>query len=479
MTALRGRAYSAQPTCRKNDRMAIDCNPFLQGNYAPIDSEFTRYDLPVRGQIPLALRGRYLRTGPNPVHVADHATHHWFMGNGMVHGIELCEGKAIWYKARWVASRDMARRVESEALRGAANGAAGMGNASIFCHAGRIYAVDEMSVPYELDKSLATLRREDFGGALTIGMNAHPKLEADTGILHTLAYDLERPFLRYQAFGPRGEALACAAIELPKAVMVHEFLITANYIVLFDLPVVLDMELAWTGRALPFRWNAQHHARLGVAPRTSPGMVEWFDIPPCYVLHAFNAYEERQQIVIDLVRHPRMFDTCLTGPGDGHPRVERWCIDLQSHRVIQDIVDERPQEFPRINGLLTGRRHRFGYSVACGVTRGGQTHFASCELVKHDFDKRRCETIKLPAELEASEFTFVAAPRGRHRQSEDDGWLVGYAYNRATDASELLILSASDPRAAPLASIGLPRRVPFGFHGAWINDSELEVLNAP
>ena len=458
--------------------MAIECNPFLQGNYAPIDSEITRYDLPVRGEIPLALHGRYVRTGPNPIHVADPATHHWFMGSGMVHGIELGDGQARWYKARWVMSADVAQRMDIPE-RSATNGAAGLGNGNIFCHAGRIFAVDEMSVPYELDRGLATLRREDFNGALNIGMNAHPKLEAETGILHTLAYDLERPFLRYQAIDAGGRALTSVAIDLPNAVMVHEFLVTANHLVLLDLPVVLDMELAWTGRPLPFRWNAQHQARIGIAPRSSPSEVVWCEIPPCYVLHAFNAYEERGQILIDLVRHPRMFDTCLTGPGDGSPRVERWSVDLRSHRVIQDIVDDRAQEFPRINAALTGRRNRYGYSVACASSNDTKPHFASSELLKHDFDKRKCETIRLPAELEASEFTFVATPpRGKRRQAEDDGWLLGYAYSRVTRSSEFLILSAAHPREPPLARIALPRRVPFGFHGAWIGDAELDSAHA-
>lgn len=449
--------------------MAIGSNPYLQGNYAPVDCEATRYDLPVIGQIPLALRGRYLRTGPNPVQIADPETHHWFVGHGMVHGVELRDGQALWYKARWITSPDATTRDHRSG-----SGTPGFGNANIFCHAGRIYAVDEMSQPYELDASLATLRREDFAGALPIGMNAHPKLEAETGLLHTLAYDLEQPFLRYQALGRNGAAFASATIELPTPIMVHEFLVTTNYLVLFDLPVVLDMEMAWSGRPLPFRWSANHQARIGVARRSTPSTVEWFDVPPCYVMHAFNAYEERAQIVIDLVRHPRMFDTCLTGPGDGQMRVERWCVDLKTKRVIQDVVDDRPQEFPRINDALTGRRHRFGYAVAYSASG---RHTPSCEVLKHDFDKRTCTAIRLDAALAASEFTFVAADArlSTHKRAsgEDNGWLIGYAYNRESDTSDLLILSATDARAPPVATIRLPRRVPFGFHGAWISDTAL------
>ena len=41
-------------------------NPWLAGNFAPVDQEVTLTDLTVRGELPEALRGRFLRIGPNP-----------------------------------------------------------------------------------------------------------------------------------------------------------------------------------------------------------------------------------------------------------------------------------------------------------------------------------------------------------------------------------------------------------------------------
>ena len=46
---------------------------------------------------------------------------------------------------------------------------------------------------------------------------------------------------------------------------------------------------------------------------------------------------------------------------------------------------------------------------------------------------------------------------------EDDGWLVGYVYDRATDRSELVILDAHDIGADPVARVHLPTRVPAGL----------------
>src|SRR6476659_3534379 len=82
--------------------MSVTENRYLQGNYAPVPREVTALDLEVSGTIPDHLDGRYLRIGPNPIGPTDPAGYHWFMGAGMVHGVRLRDGKAEWYRNRWV-----------------------------------------------------------------------------------------------------------------------------------------------------------------------------------------------------------------------------------------------------------------------------------------------------------------------------------------------------------------------------------------
>jgi carotenoid cleavage dioxygenase-like enzyme len=64
------------------------------------------------------------------------------------------------------------------------------------------------------------------------------------------------------------------------------------------------------------------------------------------------------------------------------------------------------------------------------------------------------------------EFVFVPNPQG---QAEDDGWLLGYVANLATQKGELHVLDARDVSAPPLAVVSLPGRVPMGFHGNWVD----------
>ena len=69
-----------------------------------------------------------------------------------------------------------------------------------------------------------------------------------------------------------------------------------------------------------------------------------------------------------------------------------------------------------------------------------------------------------------SEFVFV---RAAEDAGEDEGWLLGYVYDGARGASDLLILDAHDFGADPVATVHLPARVPQGFHGNWVPDSAL------
>ena len=89
--------------------MTVTANPYLEGNFAPVLEEVTATELAVTGHVPEGLSGRYLRNGPNPVSAPEPSSYHWFTGDGMVHGIRLRDGRAEWYRNRWVRSAQVAR----------------------------------------------------------------------------------------------------------------------------------------------------------------------------------------------------------------------------------------------------------------------------------------------------------------------------------------------------------------------------------
>src|SRR5688572_27570459 len=90
--SLAQQRYGRPTTLLWEAHMAVQTtNPYLEGAFAPVEEEVTVADLAVVGSLPPELDGRYLRIGPNPMrqNVPDPARHHWFVGDGMVHGLRL------------------------------------------------------------------------------------------------------------------------------------------------------------------------------------------------------------------------------------------------------------------------------------------------------------------------------------------------------------------------------------------------------
>jgi carotenoid cleavage dioxygenase-like enzyme len=87
---------------------------------------------------------------------------------------------------------------------------------------------------------------------------------------------------------------------------------------------------------------------------------------------------------------------------------------------------------------------------------------------KHDLLKKTWEVHTEGADRVFMEPVFV--PRSASAD-EDDGWVMAYLYDRSTDRSDVVILNAQDFSSGPIATVHLPRRVPFGFHGNWVADS--------
>jgi carotenoid cleavage dioxygenase len=443
-------------------------NSFLTGNYAPVRTELTVFDLPVRGAVPRELNGRLLRNGPNPIQVDDPVRYHWFLGDGMVHAIELRDGRAVSYRNRWVRTDKACAALGEDPPAGQPDDClpgASVANTNVIEHAGRILTLVEVCLPTEITPDLETVGRYDFNGKLRSAMTAHPKEDPVTGELVFFGYNpIAPPYLRYHVAGADGSLVRSEDIDIPGPAMVHDFAITEHYAVFFDLPVVFDFEKLAGREAFPAVWTPDYGARIGVMPRDGGNAdVVWIDLEPCYVFHSLNAYEQDGSVVVDVCRYPTMFAPGHVGP-DAMPTLDRWTIDLAARKIREERIDERGQEFPRIDDRRMGRAHRFGYSTGLGT--GDDGFRLGGTLNKHDLHAGTSDVRDLGPGRAASEAVFVASG-----DAEDDGYVLALVYDQATDASELHIVHAQDFTGDPAAVVELPQRVPFGFHGDWVPDA--------
>ncbi len=442
----------------------------LTGNRAPVFEERTVTELEVTGAIPPELVGRYFRNGANPK--VGHSEH-WFLGDGMVHGIELSGGRANWYRNRYVKtpmlglpdSARMEHYLDPETF--TFNYDVSTANTHVLGHNGRIFALEEGGFPYELTKDIETVGPCDFDGKLTTAMTAHPKICPETGEMLAFAYSSMPPFLTYHRVDADGNLVQSTEITVTASTMMHDFAVSRHHTVFMDLPMVFDMDLAIQG-GMPIRWSDDYPARFGVIPREGADAdVQWFDVEPCYVFHTLNAHDEGDEVVVRGCRIKEIWRTTtdIGGGNDdpaGLPMMWEWRFNRVTGAVRERQLDDRNSEFPRVPDALAGLASRYGYVMSDSPDAGGHIFkydfVNGAERAVHDFPNghRPGEPVFIPSDSAAN---------------EDDGYLMTFVHAEDTDTSYLTILDASDVAAAPLAEVHLPFRVPVGFHGSWIPDA--------
>jgi carotenoid cleavage dioxygenase len=451
--------------------------PYLQGNFAPVEGPYDAADLRVIGHVPEALDGLYVRNGANPV-FPPIGRHHWFDGDGMLHGVVLQAGRAR-YLRRFVETAGLLReRAAGRALwkgfiespldnpdRTYKNAA----NTSVVWHHGKLLALFETASPHAVSvPDLATIGLYDFHGEHTEPFTAHPKLDPVTGELVGFGYRVHPPpYLTYVVISPDGHVAHRTPIELPVCAMMHDFAITERYALFLDLPFTASLARARRGEPLA-AWEPDRPGRIGVLGRRAEGSsIRWFEIAPCYIFHVLNAWEEGDRIELYAARMDRMSIGTMgretgTNKGNTGASLHRYTIDLAAGTVREEAIDDRTIEFPKVADARVGRPARFGY--AARHIRG--EHVLTLDTVlRYDLAGGTSRAHTLGGRLRCGEFVHVPRPGA---EAEDDGWLLGFVHDEDAGTSELRILDARDIEAEPVARVILPVRVPYGFHGTWV-----------
>jgi len=438
---------------------------YLRGIHGPVPDEVEAFDLPVEGAIPPEINGLYLRNGPNPLQ-GDPG--HWFVGDGMLHAVEIRGGTVRSFRNRLVQTRKLrglARYVDRE---GHVDFTASPANTHVVAHAGRILALAENGLPWQVDRRLETVGLHDFDGRLAGPMTAHPKICPETGEMHFFGYHFAPPHVVYHRVDAAGRLVLSQPIEIPRPVMMHDFAITREFVLFFDLPLVFSFEAAARG-GMPYAFDASAGARIGILRRDAPtAAVRWLEIEPCYFFHPMNASNTGDSIRVDVARYPELWRE-TSGRFDS-AYLHRYEIDLRAGTVREHALDDLAIEFPRVREDRTGLENRFGYA-AC--TRNDGTVVGS-GLVRYDLETGKRELFDGRGTCLPSEAVFVPASAAASlNASEGDGWLLAYLHDRGCGPSEFAVFDATRVSAGPIARVGLPQRIPLGFHGSWIPDSAL------
>ncbi len=344
-------------------------------------------------------------------------------------------------------------------------------------HGGKLLAMEEGHPPYELDPhTLESIGSWNYRGKLQTAMTAHPKVDPVTGEMIFFAYMATGPFesnVMVHKVSPQGHLTESILIPTPYPAMVHDFVITENYIVLPVMPISGSLERAMTG-APPFAWEPEKGVHIAVLPRNSSSAedVKWLEMDTCFAFHFMNGFDRDGVITIDACQfeHAPLFPTADgESTGKSRPVLSRWTADMnQDHprMEFEMFPGDYESEFPQCDPRYAGKDYRYGWYTApdgelTTVLSENELVYNVIGGIDHKtgaHDRYSC------GRAQVSEALFV--PRSPDAP-EGDGFLLSVVADFDTRLSSLYIFDAQKIAEGPLAKARLSHNVPIGFHGTW------------
>ncbi|KAF9429474.1 Dixin [Entomortierella beljakovae] len=327
-------------------------HPYLNGNFHPVFEETVGdegIECEVIGVIPESLRGsQYIRTGPNTVIVPDgKAAHHFFDGDGMLHGVyfhpgvagedentpirarymnryirtdiyEITKkhGKAVQYSVGLLLNRDRGylkalRQLATQSLKMMLYGASeiGTGNTALAVINDRFLALNEAGTPIDVElPSLNTVGHYFFEKEgqkhkkrllpVQDSCTAHPKIDPNTNETVLFAWRVYYPFAVYSVISADGKKKVWQE-TIPgfnRPTMMHDFAITPTYSIIMKMAFSLEPIKNIRRKKALMSYDETAPARFGIIPRyfnNKKDKVLWFETRPCHIFHTGNAWDEK------------------------------------------------------------------------------------------------------------------------------------------------------------------------------------------
>ncbi|KAF9624284.1 hypothetical protein IFM89_009192 [Coptis chinensis] len=494
-------------------RPSVDPKHVLSNNFAPVE-ELPPTDCPlIEGTLPSCLDGAYIRNGPNPQYLPK-GPYHLFDGDGMLHSIRISNGRATLC-SRYVETYKY--KIETEtgspvfpnvfsgfnglpamAARGALSAARvlsgqfnltngiGLANTSLAFIGDKLFALGESDLPYQIrvtsDGDIVTIRRHNFGGEVSSmsSMTAHPKIDAQTGETFAFRYSPMPPFLTYFRIDENGSKQPDVPIyTLTSPAFIHDFAITKKHAIFADIQIGMTtnpLELLG-GSGSVVGADKKKVPRIGVIPRyaSDESEMKWFDVPGFNIIHAINAWDEEDSIVL-VAPNILSVEHTLERMELIHASVEKVRINLKTGMITRSPISTKNLDFGVINPAFMGRKNKYGYLAV------GDPMPKISGVVKLDWSIRGGREVgcrMFGNGCYGGEPFFV--PKTKDQQNtdeleEDDGYLVTYVHDENSGESRFLVMDAQSPTLDIVASVKLPRRVPYGFHGLFVRDTDLTKL---
>lgn len=468
-------------------------DPQLAGTLLPTRIEADLFDLEVDGEIPKSINGTFYRNTPEP-QVTPQQFHTFIDGDGMASAFHFEDGH-VDFISRWVKTpRFTAERLARKSLFGMYRNPytddtsvkgldRTVANTSIISHHGKVLAVKEDGLPYELDpRSLETRGRFDYDGQVTSQTHtAHPKFDPETGDLlffGSAAKGEATPDMAYYIVDKHGKVTHETWFEQPYGAFMHDFAITRNWSIFPIMPATNSLSRLKAKQPI-YMWEPELGSYIGVLPRRGQGsQIRWLKAPALWVFHVVNAWEVGNKIYIDLMESeilPFPFPNSQNqpfAPEKAVPRLTRWEIDLDSSsdEIKRTRLHDFFAEMPIMDFRFALQCNRYDF-MGVDDPRKPLAHQQAEKIFAYNslgiWDNHRGDyDLWYTGEASAAqEPAFV--PRSP-TAAEGDGYLLTVVGRLNENRSDLVILDTQDIQSGPVATIKLPFRLRAALHGCWV-----------
>jgi carotenoid cleavage dioxygenase-like enzyme len=450
--------------------------------------------LAVSGRFPRWLRGALLRNGPGAFAAGRWEARHLFDGLALIQRFDIADG-AVAYRSRFLRS-PLRERVRSGGwARWRQFGGAPLrtpidiarmilapeypGNAAVSLVEadGRLLALTETPFGTELDAdSLATRGEHAFGderdelfAQTTTAHHVRDPVNGELVNVVTKFAGRERYYRcwRLREDSAKREAFATLPVDYPA--YLHSFALTQRHLALVEGPLVLNplrLLLGEDSYIGAYRWRPERGTRLRVVERASGRVVANATLSACFCFHHLNAYDEGDEVVMDLEVYPDpdviaafYLDQAARGARRPASHLQRWRIDLRTGAIATTQLLPDALEF----GTVAANRATLPYRYAYGVGSGDESESDAYErLLKLDLQRRTAATWRLEGHR-CAEPLFVPAPGA---VAEDEGVVLAPVHAPEGERDFLLALDATSWRE--LGRAWLPEHAPYSFHGCFL-----------
>jgi carotenoid cleavage dioxygenase-like enzyme len=487
-------------TLVQNPKQHLATHPYLNGNFAPVAEEHIGVAVEVvQGEIPEGLEGLFVRTGPNPL-PGWTKRYHWFDGHGMLHNLRFKDSKATYtnqfiktprYLAEKKLDKDYFFRIgELRGITGLLKAllvsvkqqAYGMdkltngpANTDTVMYNNQFYLLNEANLPFEGqlndDGSLVSLEFSRFGGVLDYAVSAHPKVDFTTNTMLFHSYSPDPELKEQHGAYKVGELLANGTVRNYQGIkrnhtsFAHDMMITENWMVICDSSVHFDITKIFESKMV-FAWKEDANLKFILVNRKT-GEVRTFDTgSPHVIVHMLNAWELSDGTVVVWAPVGDHMELELDLEGTNFYYITELRINPTTDQVSMERIDaQHNQEFCNVRRDFYGRFARFG---VCGILDAKTQDGIFVGFIVWDMQEKKAVKV---VHYEKDEFSGEPVLIAKPNSSDSRDFYVGtFIHNQVSGKSSFVLYEEE----TLVTRLNIPYRVPYGFHGKWIPEEQLQ-----